>query len=39
MEYLIIDITEHQVTAARFEISGRSTTLGGAATFLLEQLP
>lgn len=36
MEYLIIDITEHLVTAARFDISGRSTTLGGAATFLLD---
>ena len=36
MEYLIIDITEHQVTAARFEISGRSAALGGAASFPLD---
>lgn len=36
MEYLIINITEHQVTAARFEISGRSAALGGAASFLLD---
>lgn len=36
MEYLIINITERQVTAARFEVSGRSVSLGGAASFLLD---
>jgi general secretion pathway protein L len=36
MEYLIINITEQQVTAARFDISGRTTTLGGATSFLLD---
>jgi general secretion pathway protein L len=35
MEYLIINITERLVTAARFDISGRSASLGGAASFLL----
>jgi general secretion pathway protein L len=37
MEYLIINITEHMVTAARFDISGRSAALGGAASFLLDE--
>jgi general secretion pathway protein L len=36
MEYLIIHITEQQVTAARFDISGRSVALGGAVSFLLD---
>jgi len=36
MEYLIVNITEQQVTAARFDISGRSAALGGAATFPLD---
>jgi general secretion pathway protein L len=36
MEYLIINITEQQVTAARFDIAGRSATLGGAASFPLD---
>jgi general secretion pathway protein L len=36
MEYLIINIAEQQVTAARFDISGRSAALGGAASFLLD---
>ena len=36
MEYLIINITERLVTAARFDISGRSASLGGAASFLLD---
>lgn len=35
MEYLIINITERLVTAARFDISGRACKLGGAASFLL----
>ena len=37
MEYLIISITEQQVTAARFDVSGRSASLGGAASFLLDE--
>src|SRR6185369_7404803 len=36
MEYLIINITEQLVTAAWFDISGRSASLGGAASFLLD---
>lgn len=36
MEYLIINITERQVTAARFDVSGRSASLGGAASFPLD---
>ena len=36
MEYLIINITEQQVAAARFDISGRSAALSGAATFPLD---
>jgi len=36
MEYLIINITEQQVTAARFDISGRSVALGGAVWFPLD---
>jgi general secretion pathway protein L len=35
MEYLIINIAERLVTVARFDISGRSATLGGAASFPL----
>jgi general secretion pathway protein L len=33
MEYLIIQVAESHVTAARFEISGRSASLLGAAAF------
>ncbi|MBK5273889.1 MAG: hypothetical protein JJE30_02395 [Desulfuromonadales bacterium] len=36
MEYLIISLNEGLVTAARFAISGRSATLGGAAAFPLD---
>jgi len=36
MEYLIINIAEKQVAAARFDISGRSAVLGGAASFQLD---
>jgi general secretion pathway protein L len=36
MDYLIINIAEHLVTAARFDISGRSAALGGAASFPLD---
>ena len=36
MEYLIINITEQLVTAAWFDISGRSASLGGAASFQLD---
>ena len=36
MEYLIINIAEQLVTAAWFDISGRSASLGGAASFLLD---
>jgi general secretion pathway protein L len=36
MEYLIINIAEQQVTAARFDISGRTAAVGGAASFLLD---
>jgi general secretion pathway protein L len=36
MEYLIIHITEQQVTAARFDLSGRSSMLNGAASYLLD---
>lgn len=36
MDYLIINIAEQLVTAARFDISGRSAALGGAASFLLD---
>ena len=36
MEYLIINISEQLVTAARFDISGRSAALGGAASFQLD---
>ena len=35
MEYLIIQVDEKQVTAARFGVSGRTETLAGAASFLL----
>jgi len=35
MDYLIIRITEENVAAVRFTISGRSTTLGGVASFAL----
>jgi general secretion pathway protein L len=34
MEYLIIRVEDSQVTAARFRISGRSSSLGGAASFV-----
>ncbi len=33
MEYLIIQVEEERVTAARFEVSGRSATSAGAAVF------
>jgi general secretion pathway protein L len=36
MEYLIINIAEQLVTAAWFDISGRSASLGGAASFPLD---
>ena len=36
MEYLIINIAGQQVTAARFDISGRTAVLGGAASFQLD---
>lgn len=36
MEYLIINIAEQQITAARFDISGRSAALGGAVWFPLD---
>jgi general secretion pathway protein L len=35
MEYLIIQVEEDRVTAARFEVSGRVTTSAGAAVFEL----
>jgi general secretion pathway protein L len=35
MEYLIIQIDEQLITAARFTISGRSVSLGGATSFTL----
>ena len=37
MEYLIIQVEESRVTAARFEVSGRSTTSVGAAVFTLDE--
>lgn len=36
MDYLIIRINDDSVTAARFTISGRSATLGGAASYNLD---
>lgn len=36
MEYLIIKQTKNHVTAAKFQISGRSATLGGAASFVCD---
>ena len=36
MEYLILQIDEDNVAAARFTLSGRSATLGGAASFQLD---
>jgi general secretion pathway protein L len=36
MEYLIINIAEQQVMAARFDISGSTAAVGGAASFLLD---
>lgn len=36
MDYLIIRINDDSVTAARFTIAGRSTTLGGVATFSID---
>lgn len=35
MEYLIIQVDANRVTAGRFGVSGRSVTLGGAASFEL----
>ena len=35
MEYLIIQVEEQRVTAARFGITKRSATLAGAASFAL----
>src|SRR6185369_7746091 len=37
MEYLIIQVEEKRVTAARFGLSGRSATLAGAASFPLSE--
>lgn len=37
MEYLIIQVEEKRVTAARFGFSGRSATLAGAASFALSE--
>lgn len=37
MEYLIIQVEEHQVTAARFELSRKSATLAGSAVFELNE--
>ena len=37
MEYLIIRIEDSQVTAARFKISDRAASLGGAASFVRDQ--
>ena len=36
MEYLIIQVEENRVIAARFEVSGRSATSAGAAVFTLD---
>lgn len=38
MDYLIIRINEDNVTAARFTLSGRSATLAGAASFVLDDV-
>lgn len=37
MEYLIIQVEDSRVTAARFEVTGRSATSGGAAVFTLDE--
>ena len=37
MEYLIIAIEPRSVTAARFTLSGRSATMGGSASFVLDE--
>jgi len=37
MDYLIINIAGQQVTAARFDGAGRSLSLGGAASFMLDE--
>ena len=37
MEYLVIQVDEESVLAARFGFGGRSMTLAGAATFQLEE--
>jgi general secretion pathway protein L len=37
MEYLIVHLHERVVTAARFDISGRSAALCGAASFMIEE--
>jgi general secretion pathway protein L len=36
MEYLIIQVEEHQVIVARFELTRRSATLAGSALFVLD---
>jgi general secretion pathway protein L len=35
MDYLIIQVEEHRVTAVRFQVSGRTTAMAGAASFEL----
>src|ERR1039457_840853 len=37
MEYLIIQVEEQQVTAARFEFSRKSASLAGSAVFALDE--
>ncbi|HEX9022633.1 MAG TPA: type II secretion system protein GspL [Geobacteraceae bacterium] len=37
MEYLIIQVEENRVVAARFEVTGRSATSAGAAVFPLDE--
>src|SRR5450631_2681744 len=36
MEYLIIQVEEHQVIVARFELTRRSATLAGSVLFVLD---
>lgn len=36
MDYLIIRINDDSLTAARFTLAGRSATMGGAATFTID---
>ena len=36
MEYLIVNIAEEEVTVVRFDVSGHSASLGGAASFPLD---